>query len=400
MLEESMHYAVLVIALFCLPAHAESASVRSGDEVALVAATHALCHRRVAMLGESATHEDGHTHAFKVALVERLIDRCGFDSVLFEASHYEFIDLNRRLRIGQALGNSDVLSAVGGVWEFNQEFRPLAPFLLTKAQAGQVFLGGMDDQLGQFGQDYANNEMVTELTNPLPEKERQACSTALHKRIYNDYTEATPYSKSNRAQIESCLSEMDRANAADRISDDETRTERQEMISAAQRCIGRDFTSDAEYMPNRDRSMFQNFEWLRKQQPKRHKVIIWAATVHVAKQGDPTWGDRTGTNFGSLVHQRYGSHAFSLGFSSLTGFYRQGRRGIKQIPPAPPNSVEAQACCGKNDAVYVGAARLDSMGTVPGAFFRHSYQTLRWSAFVDGLVIFHEGYPPADVRGK
>lgn len=173
------------------------------------------------------------------------------------------------------------------------------------------------------------------------------------------------------------------------------------MISAARRWISRDFSSDAEYMVNRDRSMFQNFEWLLKQQPKRHKVIIWAATVHLAKQGDPTWADRTGTNFGSLVHQKYGNRAFSLGLSALAGSYRQPGGGVREMPTAPVDSVEEQACRGNNsDAIYVGSGQLATMGTAPGAFFRHSYQTLSWSTFLDGFVVFREEHPPSHSRGK
>ncbi len=392
-----LHCAVFFIAFYCLPAHAQSASIEPGDENALTAATQGLCHRQIVMLGESATHGDGHTLAFKVALVERLIDQCGFDSVFFEASHYEFINLNRWLRMGQTVTAGEVSSAVGGLWEFDQEFQPLAPFLLAKARAGQVFLGGIDDQLGEVRQDYANIEMVSELTHLLPVQERETCSIALHKRIYNDYTDASPESSLDRAQIETCLSEMRRANAADKTTDREKRGERQEMISAAQRWISRDFSSDVEYMVNRDRSMFHNFEWLLRQQPKRHKVIVWAATVHIAKRGDPTWGDQKGANFGSFVHQEYGNRAFSLGFSALTGFYKEvGRHEIRAMPAAPPDSVEAQAVRGnRSDAIYVGPAQLEAMGTVQGAFFRHSYQTLSWSTFLDGVVVFREEHPPS-----
>jgi erythromycin esterase-like protein len=395
MRKEALRCAVLLILLFCLPARGQEATTTPGDADALTAATQGLCHRQIAMLGESASHGDSHTLAFKVRLVEQLVNQCAFNSVFFEASHYEFIDLNRRLRIGQTVTAAAVSAAVGGVWKFNQEFRPLAPFLLAKAKAGQVFLGGIDDQLGQLGQDYANNEMVTELTDHLPQHERQACITALHKRIYSDYTDASPYSKSDRTQIQTCLCEMDRANAADGTTDHETKAERQEMISAVQRWISRDFSSDAEYMVNRDRSMFENFEWLLMQGPKRPKVIIWAATVHLAKEGDPTWADRTGTNFGSFVHRKYGERAFSLGFSALIGSYREPGHGIQEMPSAPFNSVEAQAYRKKiSDAVYVGPAQLASMGTVPGALFRHSYQTLPWSHFLDGVLIFREEHPP------
>ena len=401
MRERTLYCAVLVIAFLSVPARAQSTPIKPGDEDALTAATQGLCHSQIAMLGESATHGDGHTFAFKVALVERLIDQCGFDSVFFEASHYEFINLNRRLRVGQTVTAEEVSSAVGGLWAFNQEFQPLTAFLLAKAQAGHAFLGGIDDQLGEMGQDYANIEMVTDLTNLLPQQERRDCRIALHQRIYNDYADASPYSKSDRAKIETCLSEMHRANAADKTTDREKRGERQEMISSAQRWISRDFSSDAEYMVSRDRSIFQNFEWLLKQQPKRHKVIIWAATVHLAKQGDPTWADRTGTNFGSFVHQKYGNRAFSLGLSALAGSYRQPGGGVREMPTAPLDSVEAQACRGNNsDAIYVGSAQLATMGTAPGAFFRHSYQTLSWSTFLDGVVVFREEHPPSHVRGK
>jgi erythromycin esterase-like protein len=388
---------VLVIGFFSALAVAQSTPLKPGDEDALSAATEGLCHSQIAMLGESATHGDGHTLAFKVALVERLVDQCGFDSVFFEASHYEFINLNRRLRVGKAVTAGGMLSAVGGLWKFNQEFQPLSSFLLAKAQAGQVFLGGIDDQLGQIGQDYANIEMVTELTSLLPQQERQGCSVALHKRIYNDYPDASPYSKADRAQIETCLSEMHRAKPADKTIDTQGRAERQEMIAAARRWISRDFSSDAESIVNRDRSMFHDFQWLLRQKPGRHKVIIWGATVHIAKQGGPTWGDRTGTNFGSFVHQKYGDRAFSLGFSALTGSYKEvGRREVQEMPAAPPDSVEVQAMRGNHsDAIYVGPAQLAEMATAPGAFFRHSYETLSWSTFLDAVVVFREEHPPS-----
>src|SRR5579859_7564363 len=199
MRKEALGGAVFFITFFCCSVHAQSAPTIPGDEDALSAVTQRLCHSQIAMLGESATHGDGHTVAFKVALIERLIDQCGFNSVFFEASHYEFINLNERLRMGQAVTAADISSAIGGLWKADQEFQPLPGFLFAKAQTGQLFLGGIDDQLGQMGQDFANIQMVTDLTSLLPQQERQTCSVALHKRIYNDYTNASSYSKSDQA---------------------------------------------------------------------------------------------------------------------------------------------------------------------------------------------------------
>jgi erythromycin esterase-like protein len=393
--------ALLILSLSCLPTCAQSVSSTSEDEEALRAVTQGLCRTQVAMLGESATHGDGHTLAFKVALVERLVDQCGFDGVYFEANHDEFIQLNKHLRSGQAVTSEDLFTAVGGIWKFYREFQPLAPFLLERAQTGRVFLGGIDDQLGQLGQDYANVEMLAELTDLLPQPERQRCSTALHKRVYYDYSDTAPYSTLDRSQIVTCLSEVQVAAAADKTTKRTDREERAEMIAATQRWVNRDLSSNAENIVNRDRSMFQNFEWLQSRRPKRHKVIVWAATVHIAKRGDPTWGDHTGTNFGSFIHRKYGDHAYSLGFGALSGSYRQGKRNFPVMPSAPPTSAEIKALQnGTASANYLRPSQLAAMGAQPGAFFRHSYQTFAWSEFLDGVVVFRAEHPPNDMRAQ
>ena len=295
--------------------------------------------------------------------------------------------------------SDNLLTAVGGIWKFYREFQPLAPFLLSRAQSKGVFLGGLDDQLGQLGQDYANIGMVAELTDLLPESRRQECSTALHKRIYSAYPETALYSQSDRSEIGQCLEEIKASSSADISSSALDKQERQEMISATQRWVSRDFTSDGESMANRDRSMFQTFTWLQGRLPRKHKAIVWAATVHIAKHADPTWGDHAGTNLGSFIHEKYGSHANSIGFSAATGSFRKGKGQFPTLPVAPPDSVEAQALQGSGaGAVYVGANHLAAMGARPGAFFYHSYQREAWTIFLDGVVVFRNERPPNDVR--
>lgn len=382
-----------------LPAYTQGSAKTAEDEKALDAATRDLCNIPVVMVGEIATHGDGHTAAFKTLLVERLVDQCGFNAVLFEANQEEFIHFNQRLRSGDAVNSDDLLTAVGGLWKFYRELQPLASFLLTRAQCGRVFLGGLDDQLAQLGQDYANSQMVTELTSLLPQPESQRCSAALHQRIYSAYPESAPYSETNRSQLDACLGVIQAASIADIAATSLVKQDRQEMISATRRWLGRDFSSDGESMASRDRSMFQTFEWLQSRLPAKHKIIVWAATVHIAKQGDPTWGDRSGANLGSLIHNKYGKHARSLGFSAIGGSFRQGRGKFPAIPTPPADSVEALALQGTADsAIYVGSKQLAAMRKRPGAFFYHSYQTLAWSTFLDGVVVFRTERPPVDVR--
>ena len=383
----------------CVPALTQTLPAPPGDEKALSAATRGLRKAQVAMVGEIATHGDGHTLAFKVALVERLINQCSFNAVFFEANQEEFIHLNERLRSGDPVTSEDLLTAVGGIWKFYGEFQPLASFLMTRAKSGTAFLGGLDDQLGQLGQEYANKGMVIDLTSRLPTQERGRCGLALQKRIDSNYPEALPYSEADRTQIGNCLAKMEAALSVDSGSSAPVRQEWQEMIGATQRWIARDFSPDGESMANRDRSMFQTFEWLQSSLPKKRKIIVWAATVHIAKQGSPPWGNRAGTNLGSLIHRKYGKHAVSVGFSALGGSFRQGKGKFAAIPMAPADSVEAEALEGSAEsAVYVNSKRLAALTVRPGAFFYHSYQPLAWSSFLDSVVVFRTERAPFDVR--
>lgn len=389
----------VALLMFCLPAYTQSLSAAPEDEKALDAATHGLCKVQVAMLGEIATHGDGHTLAFKVALVEQLVDRCGFDAVFFEANQDEFIRLNERIQSGESVTPDDLLTAVGGLWKFYREFTPLAPFLLTRARSGKLFIGGLDDQLGQLGQNYANDEMIAGFTSLLPLAEQHSCNAALHLRIYYDYPADRPYSKPDQSELETCLAKVEVAAHADPSVTVRAKEDRLEMISATKRWVSREFSADGESMANRDRSMFQTFEWLQSRLPKKHKTIIWAATVHIAKQGDPTWGDRAGTNLGSFISRKYGNRASSLGFSAFAGSFRQGKGKFPPIPVSPAESVEAQALRGTSaSAAYIGSKQLAAMGTRAGAFFIHSYQTLAWLDFLNGVVVFRTEWPPTDVR--
>jgi hypothetical protein len=50
------------------------------------------------------------------------------------------------------------------------------------------------------------------------------------------------------------------------------------------------------------------------------------------------------------------------------------------------------------EAVFVGPAELRAMGTLPGAVFGHAYESLPWSDFVDGVVVFRTERPPVSTR--
>ncbi|MEO7179122.1 MAG: erythromycin esterase family protein [Allosphingosinicella sp.] len=384
-----------IFAVAPAPARAPLPEAPALDSKALADALHDLCGKDVALLGE-ATHGDGRTLAFKAALVPRLVEKCGFDAIFFEASQYDFLALDRKRRNGEPVTRAQLASAIGGLWSLDQEMQPLIDYMFTAAAAGHLRLGGIDDNLGSAGAFYSLDEMPAELSSRLADPRAAACRTTLKRRIYYNYG-AAPYSEAERVAILRCLDEIGAAlrGAGDRV-DRPVRVEQTQMLASFRRFVERDFRSDPAQIRDRDRSMYLNFRWLAARLPPHSKVIVWGATSHIARDGAASGRYPQGGNLGAYISGAYGKRAFALGFSARGGVYRLGpRSGTRALPAPPAGSLEARALPPDRDgAVYLGPRSLARLGSVPAAPFAHEYQTAPWNRILDGLVLFPEERSP------
>jgi erythromycin esterase-like protein len=356
-----------------------------------------LCRRDIAMLGE-ASHGDGRTFEFKTELVRRLVEECGYDAVYFESSHYDFLEFSRRVRTDMPVTPEILSSSIGGIWNRHREVQPLIRYLFDKAKAGRLQLGGLDDQLGSAGAFFSIAEMPERLTSDLAEGRRSECREAIRRRIYSDYSRDAPYGEPQRVKIGTCLREI--GQAAGSVRNKAERSDRLQMVRNVERYIARDFADGGHRLGQRDRSMYLNFRWLAGRMPPRSKIIVWSATAHVAREAGAAPGFAGIANFGSYVHRTYGRRAFALGFSALTGSYREifmskpGDLGI-----AAPDSIEGRTLgrTGLNTA-YCAADCLARAGRVPGGIFSHRVASADWSRTLDGLVVFRAEHPPQPVE--
>jgi len=376
------------------PALASSLTpVKRNDQPAMRAVIRDLCHRDVAVIGE-ATHSDGHTETFKVALVERLVSRCGFRAVVFEASLYEFLAFNRARREGHAT-EAMVGDAIGGLWKFETEFKPLTHFLYIQAAAGRITLGGMDDQLGGLEQPFANDAMTNLLSEGLPADIRAACVDALHRRTHWDYDDAHS-EDANRTALRSCLAEMRKRLPGLKISPLD-RAGREAMLDGVDRQVARDALSSDDYAKDRDRAMYGEFARFAARLSKGTRIIVWTQSFHAAKSPAIRPDEDDAPTFGTLLHQTYGRRAFALAFSARSGSYHWDRKENRTIPPPPPGALELAAAAG-GETAYLDSAALQTRGVAPAAPDYHTYRSARWADIFDGLVIFAEEHPPHSTR--
>ncbi len=308
-----------------------------GDAPALEAAARDLCGREIVLLGESGTHGDGRTEAFKAALVRRLVGRCRFSAVLFEGSIYDALAWNRTLRHGGMADAASLGDAVGGLWKRDAEFRAMTPFLVERARADRLLIGGLDDNLGGEGEAYSLGPMADELASVLPEPRRSQCSAAMRARATYSYEPDAPAERARQIALLGCLDDASRASSGG--------DERKAMLDNFRRLVVSDTDPTAGFGA-RDRAMFDNLRWYKARLPRAAKVIVWAATIHIAKSARlETPGNVA--NFGEYVHDAYGRRAFALGFASHGGSYRVGtrpaNRHVVAVLPVPADSLETRA---------------------------------------------------------
>lgn len=354
----------------------------------MTAALRDMCGSEVAALGEPAGHGDARTLTFKSALVRQLVDRCGFDAIFFEGSSYDFLELERRQRRGEPVTRAMVSSALGGLWNRYAEMQPLITWLHERTTAGRLRLGGFDDQLGSAGAFYSIGEMPAELSGLLEGEKAGQCREEFRRRIYGEVGSAA----AERAPLQSCVYAIRTALAAQPRTGE--REERLHMLANVERYAARDWSDEAAHMRGRDHSMWLNYQWLRARLPRGSKIILWGATVHLAREATSSPGFPAGGNFGAYLHRAHGRRAFFLGFTAASGTYRSGG-AVKTLPPAAPNSLEQVMLRDTHaEQVYLGRAALQARGRILGGVFAHEPIRDDWSRILDGLVVFRQERAP------
>ncbi|MGQ7830163.1 erythromycin esterase family protein [Altererythrobacter sp. Z27] len=360
----------------------------TSEAAALDAAAAALCDRKVAVLGE-AEHGDARTETFKIALIERLVAQCGYSAVLFEASFYEFVQLDRIRRGGRQVTPDQIATAVGGLWKFDREFQPLLPYLASRINTGTVRLGGFDFQLGGVGQDFTNFGVTAELAGELAPEDGQRCRAVFRDMLF------TGNNPERRRVAATCLALI---GGLPRSVDPNVRRERQEMLANLSAFAAADPVETNNYFASRDREMFANFKRWMARWPSETKAIIWTANSHAARAPHGHAGFEGIKPFGAYLAGHYGGEVFALGFAAQAGTMR-GHPAPHLIETVEPDSLEAVVGpITRDGAVFFDKTALANAGARPSGMFSYSPIVADWAQLFDGVVVFDHQDAAGDIR--
>jgi len=141
--------------------------------------------------------------------------------------------------------------------------------------------------------------------------------------------------------------------------------------------------------------MYLNFRWLLSRLPSHSKVIVWAATVHVAKDLSGVGGFDGRVPLGSYIRRDFENRAFALGSSAYSGSYVMVRPPVRQLSAAPETSLEGRSLADRDlDTAYLSLKQLRKFGLVAARPLGTSFSTARWDEVLDGLVVFREERAP------
>ena len=357
---------------------------------------HDLCGKRVALLGESPLHGSGRTFAFKATLVRRLVNECHYNAFFIESGTYDFLSIQKKLTSGGQITQPILAAAIGGLWGA-REVEPLISFLVEKANARNIFLGGLDDQL-QRG-TYAQHQMSGDLVRYLQGDAKQDCLHILQRHTLWQYGDNSPYSPADKARILSCVDQIEAVASSSRSPD---ATYDLAMLRSLRHSLAGDFAPDnpgkdagIESFNARDRAMYQNFQWWMSRLPSGSKVIVWTATNHAAKDLSAVPGQEALVSLGSYIHREFKSRAFALGFSAYSGSYARVGQPPREWAIAPETSLEGQAVAtGSSDMRYLNSDQLRKVGRVATRLTSADFKTAKWDEVFDAIVIFREDRPP------
>ena len=200
--------------------------MKASSQATIDAVVQSVCDESVVLLGELPSHGEGETFLLKSRIVRRLVERCGFGTLVFEAGAYDFIGFRRALATGEAT-RADLDGAIGGFW-LTSELGDWRGWLFERARAGELLLAGMDDQPSATA-SYAKRALPGLVAAHQPASARQEspaepdpdlaadCRVRIDRHLRWRYGDDHPFDEAARTSLVTCV---DRAAAAAPDDDD------------------------------------------------------------------------------------------------------------------------------------------------------------------------------------
>lgn len=295
----------------------------------------AIGNTQIVMLGEQ-THGHGRTFTAKIKIIEYLVREKGFDVVAFESGFYELnklweteSDLDTRL--------SRVRSEIYPDWSAAKELDSFFQLVKKNNQSGgRLAITGFDCK---HDMPYGQKEYLNDFINFIDKNNLRLKSANDFRKFEQLLKGLITLKTSTRQDVQSRPSSKDEIffySVIDSLSreinqlqsSDEVEFWKQEMVSLKMQARNTWVASGwkgASQLSVRDSAMAQNIIWLANNKYKGRKIIVWAASYHIAKEKQVIAHFKSDSKknelMGNLLNLKLPGRTYSLGFISSDGSY-------------------------------------------------------------------------------
>ena len=315
----------------------------------------AIGNSRVVMLGEQS-HGDGTTFLAKARLVAFLHQEMGFDVLAWESGLWDVHQVWQHVQAGEAVLPAS-RRGIFGIWTRSEQVLPTLDYVAeTVGSAHPLELAGFDNQLtGSLAVDSLSllmERFARRIGSSVPDDPEWPQAAASLRRLAAGQDFETKPPAADQARLLRLLNAL-RTDAAAKAGADRDALfwaqSLESITSYAQMTWAAPVELTAEDNNPRDLQMARNLVWLANVWYPGKKIIVWAASSHIARDvaqlksidGGSVYGPGGWSlHMGAEAHRTLGTEMYALGFTA--GYGEFGVFG--QLPSLVPQVRAGSGC--------------------------------------------------------